>query len=339
MPESRYHTIIAGAGPTGLACAHVLAKAGKKVLIIEKKKLVGPKTCAGGITCSGISRYVPADLLERSFPTQKIYTPWQKVTIKSPVPLISTISRENLGKWMLARAVDAGAEHIQARVTGLGKNSITTQRETFHTDFLVGADGSNSTVRRLAGIPSEMSGIGINYFVPGDFPDMEWHLDECLFGNGYAWVFPHKTTTSVGAFISKNSISADGLKKNLHLWCKNRGINLGNSKLTAALINYDHRGYIFGNLFLAGDAAGLASPLTGEGIYPGIISGEEVAKTILDKNHDQTIIKRIVARHRSHLRIVELTARNRFICRLAAELAALGLRSGALPFSKIEMAS
>ncbi|MBU0481415.1 MAG: NAD(P)/FAD-dependent oxidoreductase [Proteobacteria bacterium] len=333
----KYHTIIAGAGPAGLACARVLGEAGKKVLIVEEKSVVGQKICAGGITWSGISRFLPPDLIEKSFPIQHLRTPRQRITLCSPFPLVSTVNRKKLGAWMLQQALEAGAEMVTARVSGFSGNSVETSSGTFEGDYVVGADGSSSTIRRLSGIPREKYGIGINYSVPGDFKNMEWHLDYNLFGNGYAWIFPHRECASIGVFAGHLSIKADRLKKNFHLWCKNRGINLDGLRLTAALINYDYRGWRFGNLFLAGDAAGLASPLTGEGIYPGIISGEEIAKTILNRNHDQSVMQRLLKRHRFHLGMVEFTARSRLLCNLTTELAALALRSGVLPFNKIEM--
>ena len=64
------HTLIVGAGPGGLACATVLAGNGKDVLVTERKKRIGPKVCAGGITWSGLISRVPANLAEKSFPLQ-----------------------------------------------------------------------------------------------------------------------------------------------------------------------------------------------------------------------------------------------------------------------------
>jgi hypothetical protein len=45
----------------------------------------------------------------------------------------------------------------------------------------------------------------------------------------------------------------------------------------------------------------------------------------------------LIDKHRSHLKLVELAGKNRFFCRLSAELAVLALRCGILPFNKIEM--
>jgi geranylgeranyl reductase len=339
MP-TKYHTIIAGAGPAGLACATVLAKAGKKVLILERNQRIGPKICAGGITWSGIKNRVPAALIEKSFCEQKVFSTHQQTVITSPNPLVSTIDREAFGQWMLREALAAGVElRTSSVVNKISENHLQTDREEFQFRFLVGADGSSSTVRRLLGVPTDKVGVGINFMVPGDFPAMEWHLNDKFFANGYAWIFPHQHSASIGAYACRHNMTPVRLLKNFHLWTEKRGINLGQSKVTSALINYDFRGWRFGNCFLVGDAAGLASPLTGEGIYPAMVSGEEAALTVLDQNYQSFAMQKLLARHNLHRKMVNLTGSNKLACRLIMETMVLALRTGLIPFSTLEMAS
>lgn len=336
----KYHTIIAGAGPAGLTCATILAQAGKKVLVLERNHRIGPKVCAGGITWSGIKNRVPPQLIEKSFCEQKVCSHWQQTVIRAREPLISTIDREVFGQWMLQEALTAGVEvKTSAQVKSFTDNRLKTGSEEFEFDFLVGADGSSSTIRRLLNIPTDKVGVGINFFVPGDFPAMEWHLDNKFFANGYGWIFPHRHSASIGAYVDRQSMTPAILKKNFHLWTQKHGINLGQGKMTSALINYDYRGWRFDNCFLVGDAAGLASALTGEGIYPAIISGEEAAKTILNPHHDSVAMKNLLARHNLHRRMVSLTASNKLICRLITEAMVTALRTGLIPFSALEMVS
>ncbi len=106
---------------------------------------------------------------------------------------------------------------------------------------------------------------------------MEWHLDSGLFASGYAWVFPHQDSVSVGAYVDGRVMKAKQLQDNLIKWSAKSGYPLSGHKSEAEYINFDFRGYRFNNIFLVGDAAGLASGLTGEGIYPAIVSGEAVA--------------------------------------------------------------
>ncbi len=338
------HTLIIGAGPGGLACARTLAKLGIESLVLERKQVVGPKVCAGGITWSGLISRVPENLAERSFPEQYIRTPLQNVCIREPSPIIATVNRKRLGQFMAKKALTAGAKlRTGVMVRKITSNSIFLQdkindtKEELSFDYLVGADGSSSLVRRHLGLTSKRLGIGINYQVPGHVDKMEWHLNNAMFGNGYAWIFPHSKTFSIGAYAVRENMAAGNLKNNLIRWAATQGHNLQDQKARAEYINYDFQGWNFGNRFLVGDAAGLASGLTGEGIYPAILSGEQVARTIADKNHSPAVMDSLIRNHARHSRMVKLSKKG-FLNSILAELVTLGLRSGMIKFKKLEMA-
>jgi geranylgeranyl reductase len=166
---------------------------------------------------------------------------------------------------------------------------------------------------------------------------MEWHLDSALFKNGYGWIFPHRETVSVGAYADESAMQASVLNANLIRWAEGMCISLSNGKCRAEHINFDFRGWNFGHIFLAGDAAGLASALTGEGIYPAIVSGKIVAQKIIDPNCDLGPINSLIKKQRIHARMVRLTGHNRLFNLLFRELMVLGLRGGILNFSQLEM--
>lgn len=339
------HTLIIGAGPGGLSCAKTLATSGITPLVLERKRVVGPKVCAGGITWGGLISRVPEHLAERTFPTQHIRSPLQAINITEKDPIIATVNRSKLGQYMSQQAMDAGAE-IRCGVflkkihknLALVQNRDTGVQEEISFDYLVGADGSASLVRRHLRLVSKHLGIGINYQIPGSSPQMEWHLNNRLFKNGYAWIFPHAESTSVGAYVDKKAMRAGELKSNLIKWAKDQDIALEKHPAKAEYINYDYQGWKFNRTFLVGDAAGLASGLTGEGIYPAIISGEEVASTILDSNHSTATMERLITNHNRHSRMVRLSGSNGFINGILAEIVTLGLRSGIVKFSSMEMA-
>ena len=334
----QFHTVVIGGGPGGLSCATTLAKKGAKVLLLERKQRLGAKVCAGGVTWSGLAAKLPPELIERSFPTQKISSPMQTATIRASKPIISTVNRKKLGLHMVQKAKDAGAEIISgATVQEIHEQHVTTNMGSFGYRFLVGADGSNSRVRRFLNIPTEKIGIGINCQVDETFNDMEWCLDSKLFGCGYAWIFPHGNTTSVGAYIDRRNMKANTLLHKFQEWCKQRQINIADIRPRAALINYDFRGYRFGNRFLAGDAAGLASGLTGEGVYPAIVSGETIARLIIDPNADTQKLDRLIHKQHVHKRLLAFVSKNRWCNRICAETIILGLRTGIIPFRTLEM--
>lgn len=340
-----YDVIIVGAGPAGLSCAEITAKYGCSTLVLERKKIIGQKVCAGGITWNGLIGKLN-DISERSFSTQYIYTKNQSFNISEDNPIIATVNREILGQVMQAKATEAGATiRLNCQVTSISNKTITfLNRDTGASEQvkfkkLVGADGSSSTVRKYLKLPINDFGVGINYMVDGDFPSMQWHLDSSLFGCGYAWVFPHRGKASIGAYADAKSVSAGFLKSSLLQWANSNQINLSTSRLTAERINYDYRGYRFGNIFLIGDAAGLASALTGEGIYPAMVSGETVGRKICEIKRSEDDFQKLLKNHKTHKMMAKIARVHPTISTCLSELVCYGLKKNFIDSRAAEMAN
>ena len=283
--------LIIGGGPGGLACATLLARHGARVILAERKPKIGPKVCAGGITWSGLIKYVPPSLIEREFPSQHIYTRHQQVTLREKNPIIATVSRERLGQWMADQALSAGVRILTGTRATTLENRRTTltdangRQMVIEHEHLVGADGSNSLVRRRLGLPSEKRGLGLNCMLPHRHDRMEWHMQTDVFGSGYGWIFPHGEKLSIGAYGDCGNLPVSVLKERLLAWSANQAIPIPVETLQAGFVNADYRGFEFDRTWLVGDAAGLASGLTGEGIYPAMISGQAVARKIIDPSY------------------------------------------------------
>jgi geranylgeranyl reductase len=336
--------IIIGAGPGGLACAKKLAENGWDVLVIERKNVIGPKVCAGGITWNGLLCHVPEELLERAFYDQYIFSNLQHIRLREEKPMVATINRKTLGQWMAKAAQQAGATlETGSTVQKITSHSVLVKGVDGNTHdifyrYLIGADGSTSIVRRFLGIPTNKTGIGINYMIDGQYEKMEWHLNSRLFGSGYGWIFPHRKTLSIGAFSDQQNLSAAVLKKRLLTWAEARGYDLSGKKAAAALVNSDFQGCFFDNKYLIGDAAGLASGLTGEGIYPAIISGEAVAKKIMDPAYPADEISAMEKKQQQHYKVIQLAAKYPLLSSLLMEWLVVLLRIKILDFHTLEMA-
>ena len=337
--------VIIGAGPGGLHCGKILAASGADTLIIERRPRPGKKVCAGGITWRGLIKTVPEELIERRFNRQVITTRYQRTHVEETVPVVATVNRAALGTYMAERAERAGARIIcGARAHTLEPRRLCYAKDgrehRIEFDYLVGADGSNSAVRKYTGTADRVpKGIGIQYVIDNfSAEDMLWNFDGKLFGSGYSWIFPHRDQTSIGAYIGVPGISAQQLKKRLHRWADERHIDISGCRFEADLINWDYRGWKFGHTFLVGDAAGLASPLTGEGINPAIVSGEAVARTIIEPGCTTDQLDAIIRRHRSHEKMLKTAAKSPIVSTILAEICAVLLRFKLVGFDRFEMA-
>ena len=334
-----FSVIIVGGGPGGLACATILAEHGYDVLVLEKKTVAGPKVCGGGITWDGLIKRIPEHLIEGAFPSQYISSNFQHTVIKAAEPIVATIRREVMGQWMCQQAQDKGAKiKTSCRVYKITPGTVETSQGEFGYRYLIGADGSSSIVRKYLRLPTDRLGVGIHFQVPGNFKNMEWHLNDSFFLNGYSWIFPFKEMASIGVYGIKPYNNPKQMLCNLIRWTELRKITVTGLKPKAGLINFDYRGWRFNNIMLIGDAAGLASGLTGEGMYPAIVSGETAARVIINPDYDCSELQRLIQKQQKHRRIVEFSAKNRFVNIATMEILVLALRLGLVPFSMLEMA-
>lgn len=291
----KFNIVIIGAGPAGLRAAKILVEGGKKVVIFEKKAKVGPKICAGGLTARVFRLGIPISLADRIFYSFKIHCFNKTIEIKRDRLLIATISREKLGQWM-AKQIEQDVEiRLNSEVVKI-KNDylILKDGQKIGFDYLVGADGSLSKVRKYLGLSSDRIAIGMQYTVPRVFNELEIFFDPKLFGSRYVWIFPHKKHTFIGCGYTPKTERAAEIFKNFHQFLKDKNININQAKLQAHPINFDYQGFMFGNKFLVGDAGGFSFDLDGEGMYPAIVSGEEVARKILDPSYNCPRIKKLL---------------------------------------------
>mgnify|MGYP000928681548 CR=1 FL=1 len=309
MKSEHYDIAIIGAGPAGLSCALELQKSDLKIVILEKNKIVGPKVCAGGLTHKISNLGLDLKQSDRLFDSVDIVIPYNQQTISQSQPFVGTIDRGQLGQILLKNISPQIKIYTGSPVIKIAKKYLLTKDKKITFKYLIGADGSMSLVRKYLGLPTTKFLTGIQYLLPINYQNMQLHFDAALFGSGYAWIFPHKKYTSIGCGrIISELTKKNNLLKNFQIWLEKNNFNISNSKLQGSIINYDYRGFDFGENFLIGDAAGLASGLTGEGIYFGIISGQEVAKKIINRNYSCSQIKNILNIKRKHEQVLALAS-------------------------------
>lgn len=322
-----YDAVIIGAGPAGLAAAKILASNNRKVIVLEKNHYAGNKVCAEGITRK-TRPLIPDKAIEREFCSVIFHSPLQTAELRQKKPFMWMIDRKKLFNWQLGEAEKAGAKvSFNSDVKAIKDNHVICNGRKIRFNHIIGADGSNSSVRKSLGIKTENIGLGMQYTTEKIFDNIEVFLNHRKYGNWYLWIFPRDKYTSIGVGASLGSKNVNAVKRHLQDFVRAKGIDPEKCIFQAALLNADYRGFKFGNKFLAGDAAGLVSELTGEGIYQAIVSGEDIAKGILDPGYDFPKIKEILRMNKRHSRILKILSANSLLTSPLHEVFLMCLRN------------
>lgn len=291
----RYDVIVAGAGPAGSTAARECASRGLSVLLLDKAEFPRDKPCGGGVNVRA-ARLLPFDL--HSVAERLIYG--MRISVRqtstftrySPEPITYLTQRRWLDTFLLEQAVGAGATlrertPVKAVEQFDGHVVVRAGAEIFAGRTLVVADGANGPTARAAGVTvPRFMGIALEgNFTPKDkFPE-EWQdafgLDVGDVPRGYGWIFPKGDHLNIGVGGWHNI--GPSLRRRLDRLVRFYGFD---SKELWGLRGHplpvrQYRAPVAdGNAVLVGDAAGLVDPLTGEGIYSAICSGQIAARHI-----------------------------------------------------------
>ncbi|WP_020589236.1 geranylgeranyl reductase family protein [Desulfobacter curvatus] len=290
-----YDVIITGAGPAGTAAGYLLGRAGFSVLLLDRKTFPRKKACAGGITPKAMALF-PFDIscfVRRTCREVKITRPGNaSFIVKAKAPLCYITKRTDLDAYSLEKALQAGCRfskidriiHLEQDDHGINLTfSCDGKTDCVRAGHLIGADGANSKIRRLVG--GQWSSIiklpALEADVPvknaGRYP-MEFDFSRDI--QGYYWIFPRKTRVNIGIFSAlPNGTMNRTLLKN-YAGERFKTDALTDVKGYPIATSYGRAYLGTGRVLLAGDAAGLAEPLLGEGIYSALKSGILSARAI-----------------------------------------------------------
>lgn len=288
------HTVIIGGGPAGAMAAALIARAGGQVTVFEEK-LGWEKPCGGGVTHKALVRY--PFLLTATGEGRSIreveFVAGNNASLRFPLrhPLV-IYSRCDLNGLLLRRAQSAGAEVVQDRIRDLRRAGSGWEmlggNGSYRGDYLILAAGARTRLRSLL---TEDFGprdfmLTFGYYVPGRDDLLRVQFLEKF--EGYVWAFPRPAHLSVGICGKMGEDSMAGLRERLHGFMCRFGYSFARARVYSHLLpalSVDTWGGLrLGgpNWALAGDAAGLVDPVTGEGIYYAMRSGELLAQSLLE---------------------------------------------------------
>jgi flavin-dependent dehydrogenase len=351
--SSDYDVLIAGAGPAGCAAAYDLARAGKRVLMLDRRTFPRHKACACGLTRKTLRalRYPVEPVVERvcrEVVLQEAGPQFHKgarvadksceVRLRTRKVICAMAVREKFDAFCLQQTLAVGAELKKIESVVAVRESATdveievTVRdgvtETLRAAVLIGADGSNGQMRRLAaGLDARRGGLRDGAWIESRTAQLpgepEWYargfaleatipfevlpatlpagdgpqdlvFDFAPIAGGYGWLFPKgdHINVGVGGFVPKNGFAGpdDIAHENvtrglLESYTRQKlGVELNEvqAHVSGQHLGLGGHGYVpRGRVLLAGDAAGLVDPLTGEGIFSAIKSGQAAAGAVM----------------------------------------------------------
>lgn len=296
--DARLDVAIVGSGPGGALCARVLAEEGARICLFEQESLPRYKTCGGGLVGKArrLSRLDVDALAESVFDSCAVELSDARLRfeMQRDEPVVTMAMRADFDAALVREARRAGAEVRDAcAVRALSQDGdgavLDTDAGSFRARMVVAADGALGPVAGWAGFEKK----------PRLIPALEWELwldterarahreiplfDFGAIERGYAWVFPKRDHFSVG--ILSTRFGAKGLQPALESWLEGLGLMPAERiEKHGFQIPIAPRpgGFGRGRVLLVGDSAGLADPVTCEGISNALLSGKLAAEALLE---------------------------------------------------------
>jgi geranylgeranyl reductase family protein len=276
--------LVIGLGPAGASAAAAAARAGRKVIALERKRTVGvPVQCAEFIPLP-LARHAPAESRAQAIEAMATYLPSGERTERAFGGLM--IRRDRFDQALAQAAADAGAElWLEAPLEKLDAEAGTARAKGKAIRFraAIAADGPHSTAAALLGLERLPTVHTRQYTVPLARP----HADTDIwlsprYPGGYAWLFPKGEVANLGlGFDAAIEPDLKAPLEELHAALVKQG-RVGREILfrTGGPIPVGglRERLVRGKVAFAGDAAGLTHPVTGAGIAQAVLSGERAGE-------------------------------------------------------------
>jgi geranylgeranyl reductase len=295
-----FEAVVVGGGPAGSTAATALARRGRATLLLDRAGRIKP--CGGAIPPALIEEFqIPDALLVARVSSARMVSPSdRKVDMPIDGGFVGMVDREVFDEWLRERAAGAGAIRRTGTFEAIERDPDGTavvryrmpsgQPGRVRARAVIGADGANSAVARqtVSGADRVPYVFAYHEIVrspgpgAGDFDGTrcDVYYQGHLSPDFYAWIFPHGDTTSVGVGSAHKGFSLRGAVKSLRV---STGLDATETirREGAPIPLHPLRCWDNGlDVVLAGDAAGVVAPASGEGIFYAMTGGRLAAEAV-----------------------------------------------------------
>lgn len=299
-----YDVVVVGGGPAGATAAADLAGRGASVLLLDKAGRIKP--CGGAIPPRLIRDFsIPDQLLVAKVRAARMVSPKeQRVDMPIDGGFVGMVDRETFDPWLRGRAESLGAHLERGAYERMTRDGDGTARvhyrpvagtcgesaaeRSVRARVVIGADGALSKVARQC-VPgaSAMPFVFAYHEViaapaapqPGyDGSRCDVYYQGRVSPDFYGWVFPHGNTASVGVGSANKGFSLRGATAELRRAAGLDGAETVRTEGAPIPLKPLRRWDNGRDVVLAGDAAGVVAPASGEGIYYAMLGGRLAAE-------------------------------------------------------------
>ena len=291
-----YDVFVVGGGPSGATAAEDLARAGKSVALLDRAGRIKP--CGGAIPPRAIKDFGidDAQIVAKITTARMISPTGRMVDIPIENGYVGMVDREHFDEYLRDRAGKAGAErltgtYLRIERDGAGTHVVWRDKATgvekrSATKLVIGADGARSVVAR-----AEVPGgdkipyvIAYHEIIKAPEPSPDYDPDRCdviydgrISPDFYGWVFPHGGQASVGMGTGLDGVDLKKATADLRATSGLTECETIRKEGAPIPLRPMDRWDNGRDVVLAGDAAGVVAPSSGEGIFYAMAGGRVAA--------------------------------------------------------------